>query len=408
MRFVILLGFLSLLSDMTYESARSITGPFLATLGASGFVVGAVAGVGELVGYSVRLVSGRAAVTPRSTWALAMCGYAVNLFAVPALALAGSWPVAAALIVAERIGKGTRVPPRDAMLSHATETMGRGWGFGLHEAMDQTGALLGPLMVAAVIAAHHSDRTAFALLVIPAALAIAVLGTARLQYPNPRSLERAPAVPDDGRRFPQAFWIYMVAAGLIGAGFADFPLIAFHFERSKVVSADTVPLLYALAMGVAGASALVLGRVFDRRGLRSVVIGPLIGAAFAPLVFYGGPTTAVVGMVCWGVGMGAQDSVIRAVVATMIHADRRSYAYGVFNTAFGVCWFAGSALMGVLYDVDRVALVVFSTAIQVSAAPLLLVVALRLRDGAALGAADEPGELGQDPAGVPGRGHLEP
>lgn len=408
MRFVILLGCLSLLSDMTYESARSITGPFLATLGASGFVVGAVAGVGELIGYSVRLVSGRAAITPRRTWALAMCGYAVNLFAVPALALAGSWPVAAALIVAERIGKGTRVPPRDAMLSHATEQMGRGWGFGLHEAMDQTGALLGPLMIAGVIAAHHSDRTAFALLIIPAALAIVVLGTARLQYPNPRSLERAPVVPDDGQGFPPAFWLYVAAAGLIGAGFADFPLIAFHFERSHVVSADGVPLLYALAMGVAGASALILGRLFDRRGLRSVVIGPLIGAAFAPLVFYGDAATAVAGMVCWGVGMGAQDSVIRAVVAAMIHPDRRSYAYGVFNTAFGVCWFAGSAVLGVLYDVSRPALVGFSVAIQVLALPLLLVVALRLGDGAALGAAHEPGELGEDTAGVPGGGDLDP
>src|SRR5437764_8536873 len=189
LRLVVLLGVLSMLADVTYEGARSITGPFLATLGASGLVVGVVAGFGELAGYLIRLVSGRAATGAGRIWAITLFGYALNLFAVPALALAGNWPAAAALIVLERVGKGARVPPRDAMLSHATQEMGRGWGFGLHEAMDQTGALVGPLLVALVLARHHTDRTAFVLLIVPAVFALAVLLTARAQYPDPRELE---------------------------------------------------------------------------------------------------------------------------------------------------------------------------------------------------------------------------
>jgi MFS family permease len=377
MRLVVLLGVLSLFGDMTYEGARSITGPFLATLGASGLVVGVVAGFGELAGYSVRLLSGRGATSARRTWAITISGYALNLFAVPALALAGNWPVAAALIILERIGKGTRVPPRDAMLSHATKEMGRGWGFGLHEAMDQTGAMVGPLIVAVVLARGHSYNTAFALLLIPATLAIFVLLSARMQYPDPRALEEDE--PDPGAdHYPRSFWLYLVAAGLIGAGFADFPLIAFHFEKAGVVRAESVPLLYALAMGVAGGSSLLLGRLYDRRGLVVVAGASLIGAAFAPLVFYGSATWAIVGMICWGVGMGSQESIMRAVVAGMVSAEHRARAYGVFNTGFGLCWFGGSTLLGFLYDRSHVALVVVSVCLQVAALPVLVAVARRL------------------------------
>ncbi len=377
-RLVVLLGVLSLFGDTTYEAARSITGPFLADLGASGLVVGVVAGFGELAGYSVRLLSGRAASNPRRTWAITFGGYALNLFAVPALALAGNWPVAAALIVAERIGKGIRVPPRDAMLSHATQSMGRGWGFGLHEAMDQTGAMLGPLIVALVLAAHHTDRTAFAILIVPATLAMLVLSAARVEYPDPRTLEiEEPGPVSDG--YPRAFWLYLAAAGLVGAGFADFTLVAFHFQRSGVVVGEGIPLLYVLAMGVDGGAALLLGRFYDRRGLGVVVGATLVAAAFAPLVFFGNAATATVGIVCWGIGMASQESVMRAVVANMVSVDNRARAYGVFNTGFGLCWFAGSALLGLLYDRSRLALVLVSVALELAALPVLLTVARRLK-----------------------------
>ena len=151
LKFVVLLGVVSLFADMTYEGARSITGPYLAILGASATAVGIVAGFGELIGYALRLVSGYISDRTGKYWTVTLFGYFINLLAVPLLALAGSWEVAAFLMITERMGKAIRNPSRDAMLSHATQSIGRGWGFGLHEAMDQIGAILGPLIVATVL-----------------------------------------------------------------------------------------------------------------------------------------------------------------------------------------------------------------------------------------------------------------
>jgi MFS family permease len=376
--FVVLLGVVSLFADMTYEGARGITGPYLAVLGASATIVGIVAGLGELIGYGLRLVAGYLGDRTGRYWTITILGYAVNLLAVPLLALAGRWELAALLMLAERAGKAIRTPVRDAMLSHATAATGRGWGFGLHEAMDQTGALLGPLIVAGVLAGQGAYGTAFAVLLIPALLALGVLLAARARYPDPRGFEIAPAAPT-GRGWPRAFWLYLGAAALIGAGYADFPLIAYHFERAAVVSDSWIPLFYAVAMGVDALAALGFGWLFDRVGLVVVVAATLMSVLFAPLVFLGGFWAALGGMILWGVGMGAQESIVRAAVAGMVPVDRRGAAYGTFNAGFGVAWFLGSAVMGVLYDVSLPALIAFSVVLQVAALPVLLVVSRRMR-----------------------------
>jgi MFS family permease len=373
MRFVVFLGVISLFGDMTYEGARSITGPYLAVLGASGAVVGIVAGFGELVGYALRLVSGFVSDRTGRYWPITLVGYAVNLLAVPALALAGHWEVAALLMIAERVGKALRTPARDAMLSHATTEMGRGWGFGLHEAMDQTGALVGPLIVTAILWLHDGYRTAFAFLLIPAAAALSVLIVARRTYPDPGGFEAAPSMPAP-RGWPRAFWLYLGAAALVGAGYVDFPLIAYHFEHEAILASRWIPAYYAVAMGVAALAALGLGRWFDRRGFVVVVATALLAAAFAPLVFLGGAIWALAGMVVWGFGMAGQESIVRAVVAEMIPADRRAAGYGVFNAGFGVAWFAGSSLMGILYDRSIGWLVAASVALQLAAIPLFVAV----------------------------------
>jgi len=380
LKFVVLLGMVSLFADMTYEGARSITGPYLAVLGASATVVGIVAGFGELIGYGLRLVSGYLSDRTGRYWAITLVGYAVNMLAVPLLALAGNWPLAALLLIAERTGKAIRTPARDAMLSHATNELGRGWGFGLHEAMDQIGAVLGPLIVAAVLYLRGGYQIGFALLLIPALLALGVLTAARLLYPRPRDLEAdAPALA--ARGFPSVFWLYLAAVALIAAGYADFPLIAYHFQKAATVSASWIPIFYAVAMGVDALAALAFGRLFDRFGLTILVAAALLSALFAPLVFLGGFAPALVGMALWGVGMGAQESIMRAAIAGMVAADRRGTAYGVFNTGYGVFWFAGSALMGVLYDVSILTLIVFSVVVQLAAVPVLLVVSRGLQPG---------------------------
>jgi len=371
MKFVILIGVVSLFADATYEGARSITGPYLAVLGASATVVGIVAGFGELIGYALRLVSGYVTERTGKYWPITIFGYVINLVAVPLLALAGRWEVAAVLMVAERMGKAIRNPARDAMLSHASHEMGRGWGFGLHEAMDQTGAMLGPLVVAAVLYFRQGYQTGFAVLAVPAVLALAVLVAARMLYPSPRDLEIAtPELETKG--FPRVYWLYLGAVALIAAGYADFPLIAYHFQKTTGIPEIWIPVFYAVAMGTDAVAALILGRLFDRVGLSLMALVSLLTAAFAPLVFLGGFWFALGGMALWGVGMGAQESIVRAAVAEMVPASRRAAAYGIFNSGYGVAWFAGSAAMGLLYDVSMPALIAFSSLMQLASIPLLL------------------------------------
>nr|WP_254591163.1 MFS transporter [Methanocella conradii] len=369
--FVLMLGTVSLFADMTYEGARSITGPYLAMLGASATVVGLVAGLGELIGYGLRLVTGYISDKTRQYWAITIIGYAVNLLAVPLLALAGRWEIAAVLMIMERLGKAIRTPARDVMVSHATVQMGRGWGFGVYEALDQIGALTGPLIVAAVLYLKGNYQAGFAVLLIPAVMALVVLIAARLKYPRPADFEPA-AVKLETKGFPGAFWVYLAGVALVAAAYADFPLIAFHFEKASVVSSGWIPVFYALAMGVDAVAAMGFGRLFDKIGIKTLAIVALISAFFAPFVFMGGFAFALLGMALWGIGMGAQESIMKAAVANMVPVEKRGTAYGIFNTGYGMFWFLGSAAMGMLYDVSIPCLVAFSVLLQMASIPLFL------------------------------------
>jgi MFS family permease len=369
LKFVLLVGAMSFFADFTYEGARSITGPFMALLGANGAIVGIVAGLGELLGYGLRLVSGRVSEKTQQFWPITLCGYLIQMVAVPLLALAGSWQIAALLIITERVGKAIRNPPRDVMLSHASKEMGYGWGFGVHEALDQSGALFGPLVIAWVLARQGNYRMGFAALVVPALITYSILVVARLRYPKPEDLE--PNVPDvHAQGLPRVFWIYMAGAALVAAGFADFQLIAYHFEKADAVSDIWIPLTYSIAMAVSGAGSLLFGRMFDKLGIGILIPLTLISAAFAPLVFLGNFWPVIIGAALWGLGMGVHESIIPAAVATMVPQQRRPSAYGLFTASYGVAWFVGSAIMGVLYDFSVSAVVVFCVALQLAAIPI--------------------------------------
>lgn len=378
LKFIVLIGVVSLFADMTYEGARSITGPYLAILGASAVTVGFVAGFGELAGYVLRLFSGRLIDRTHSYWTVTIIGYVINLLAVPLLALSGSWEIAAILIITERIGKGIRVPSRDVMLSYAGSQVGQGRGFGLHQALDQTGAILGPLIVAAILFYRGSYQIGFAFLLLPALLAISTLLISRYIYPHPHKLE-VKTTQMDTKGFKKVYWLYIIASALIAAGFADFALIAYHFQKVALVSADLIPIFYAVAMGVDGLAALIFGRLFDKFGLSIMIVVALISSLFAPLVFLGGSYLAFIGMVLWGISMGAQESIMMSAVAVMSAVNVRGSAYGVFHTVYGVSWFAGSLLMGALYDFSITYLVVFSVIVQLISIPIFIAI-LRLRN----------------------------
>jgi MFS family permease len=367
--FIVFLGVVSLFGDMTYEGARSITGPYLGMLGVTATTIGIVSGFGELMGFGARLVSGYVGDRTGSYWTVTIIGYVLNLFAVPLLALAGAWQIAVVLIIAERTGRGIRAPVRDAMLSHAASQTGLGWGFGLHQALDQLGAVMGPLVVSGVLFVGSGYQTAFAWLVIPALLSMAVLLAARFLFPRPHDFELTPP-PLERQELAPVFWIYIVAVAFIAAGYADFPLIAYHFDKAQIMPAGWIPILYAVAMGVDGVGALVLGSLFDRIGIRTMILATIASAAAAPLVFLGTFPLAVLGMACWGVGTGAQDSIMRATVSRLAPQHRRATAFGIMNAVYGIAWFAGSVLLGVLYDLSIGAVVLASALLQAAALPI--------------------------------------
>jgi len=374
LRFIVLLGIVSLCADATYEGARSISGAFLGSLGASGTVVGLVAGGGELLAYGLRLGIGVLSDRTGRYWQLTTLGYVINTAVIPALAWAGSWPWAALLLLAERTGKGIRTPPRDVLLSHAALQVGRGLGFGLHETLDQIGAVGGPLLVAAVLKVGYGFRGGFLALGIPAAVGLAALGLAQWLYPSPRDFEPEPEMTP-AKGLPKVFWLYLLAAACVAMGFADFPLIALHLQQQSGSDGAGIPLLYALAMGVDALAALGCGWLFDRVGLWSLLGAVAVSAGFAPLAFSGTYALTVLGMVLWGIGLGAQESVMKAAVASMVTPQTRGFAFGLFTSVYGLAWFLGSALMGVLYDFSLPGLVAFSVAAQAVGAAILLAVA---------------------------------
>ncbi|MBI3992279.1 MAG: MFS transporter [Candidatus Lambdaproteobacteria bacterium] len=373
---IVLLGLVSLFADMTYESARSINGPYLATLGAGALVVGVVAGAGELVGYALRVLAGIVSDRTQRLWSIVIAGYALNLLAVPLLALTTRWEAAAALILLERAGRAIRSPSRDAMLSQAAARTGVGWGFGLHEAVDQIGAVAGPLALGALLLARPGYAGAYAWLGLPALAAMACLLGAWRAFPTPQVFE-PPAAEAPAERLRPAFWVYAAGAALLGAGFVDFPLIAFHLQQQHTAP-NWAPWLYALAMGSDGVAALGLGLLFDRHGLSVMALAALCSALAVPLVFLGGLTGLIVGLVLWGVAMAAQESVLRAAIARLVPVQWRGRAYGTFNAIFGLGWFAGSALLGYTYDRSLTVMVALSCALQLASVPVFLAVSRRL------------------------------
>lgn len=375
--FVVLMGVVSLLADMTHEGARGIYGAYLPLLGVSATGLGFVMGFGELLAYGLRLVTGIIADRTRHYWGMMLLGYAVSLIAVPCLALVSEngWQAACLLILLERIGKAVRQPAKNTLLSFAASRIGAGKAFALQECLDQIGVFLGPALLFGVLWFSQGAEpleafaSCFAVLAAPAALCLCVLLLVRRRFPHPEGLERAGrpqvSVPNGD------FILYLVAVGLFGLGFMDFPLITMHLARENVIEERFLPLLYALAMLADAVAALFWGWLYDRVKFISLLVACGVSAFCAVLLFRADsllPTLA--GVVLWGAGMGAQESVFKAAVVSLSSRDRRSVSFGAFESCLGICWFLGSWFMGWLYERDPARLTLFSVAIQLCALPL--------------------------------------
>lgn len=364
---IILLGIVSLFGDITYEGARGITGPYLALLGASAVVVGAVAGVGEFLGYALRLVSGYLADRTKSYWTMTIIGYALIL-AIPLLGFANCWQIAAIFIILERMGKAIRSPARDTILSHATKQVGRGWGFGLHEALDQIGAIVGALLFTLVLLFKDAYRVGFAILWIPAILTLVFVFMAKAKYPSMEEFE-APGRAEGQNietkgKLPAAFWFYALFIFLAVGGFANFQLISYHFKTQSIIKDYQIPLFYAVAMAVDGIVALIIGKSYDKFGLKSILAIPLLTFPIPFFAFSHSYGFAIISIVLWGAVMGIHETIMRAAIADLVVVEQRGFAYGIFNTIYGASWFFGGALMGLLYDFSLGLIMAFTVLVE--------------------------------------------
>ena len=376
MYFIILLGIVSLFGDVTYEGARSVTGPYLGdTLGAGPGVVGLVAGIGEFIGYGLRLGSGYLADRTKAYWPLTFVGYGL-LISIPLLAFAGYWQLAAVLIILERMGKAIRSPARDTMLSYAAKGVGRGWGFAIHEALDQIGAIIGPVVFSLVFLFHGGYREGFTLLWIPALLTLAVLALARKKFPLPQKLEAPKEAnrQDNQSRLPRVFWLYTVFTLVSMAGFVNFQLISYHLKVQAIIPDAQIPIMYAIAMGVDALAALVVGKTYDRIGLISLLAVPLLTLPIPFLAFSYSYSLVLISIILWGVVMGIQETIMRAAIADLTPVERRGFAYGIFNTAYGAGWLLGGALMGLLYELSINYLILFAVVMELISIPLFLLI----------------------------------
>ncbi len=378
--FIVMFGFISLFADMNYEGGRSVVGQYLKLLGTSAFALGAAAGIGEFAGYALRLVSGSLADRTKKYWLFIIVGYAVQMASFPLMAFLDGWELAVAFLFLERAAKAIRKPANDAVLSFAAKRTGSGFGFGLHEAMDQVGAFLGPALFSLLLIAKNGGadlavyRKGLLLLFIPAAIVVALALTARFVFPHPDRFEvKTKTPPFNGKGFPRAFWVITLASGLLAMGITDFPLIGLHLKNAGTFNADAIPLLYAGAMAVDAVAAIVFGVLYDRFGLVALAALFVAEVFTAPLVFLGSFGWILAGMALWGISVGTQESILKAAIGDRVPEDRRARAFGMFNTVFGAFWFVGSAVIGLLYDTwGPVPLVVFSVAVQTAAMVIFL------------------------------------
>jgi MFS family permease len=370
LRFILAFGVISTLGDFVYEGARSIVGPYLATLGAGAALVGLITGAGEAVALVFRLASGRLSDRTGRHWTISIAGYAITFVSVPLLALTSSLAPAAALVVGERFGKAVRTPARDTMLAQASVDMGRGRAFGIHEAMDQSGALLGPLLVALMVAVSDY-KLGFAVLAIPAAAALVLLALLRRAVPVPAAYEHGHSVAtssaDLHQRLPRRFWLYALFTAVSVAGFATFGVLSYHLQVKHVVPEAQIPIIYAVAMGVDALAALGSGWVYDRFGLRGLVVMPLLTAIVPFLSFSTTPALVWAGAAVWGAAVGIHESTMRAAVTDLVPRARRGTGYGTFTAVYGLAWLGGGTVIGALYASSVSATQWFVVATQVVA-----------------------------------------
>ncbi|HIP25264.1 MAG TPA: MFS transporter [Archaeoglobus profundus] len=363
LQFIILLGIVSLLGDTIYEGVRSIIGPYFASLGVNALTLGLIIGLAEFLSYSVRLLAGYAADKTRSYWSMTFFGYGL-IISLPLLALTSDWKIAVILLLLERLGKGIRSPPRDAILSFATKKIGRGFGFGIHEALDQIGAFLGPLLVFLILHFGYNYNVCFAILFFPYIPMLIALAIARSKLPTPQKLEE---VTND-TPLTKTFWIFVTFIFTSVAGFINFQIISYLFKVNNLISVELIPILYAVAMCIDAISALIIGRIYDKIRFKSLTLLPLTNMLI-PLAFLN-----PIAIAFYGIAMGIQESVVKAAMADLVGVKKRSTAYGILNFIYGLAWLFGSTIVGYLCDISFKYLYMYVVTMEIISLCFLMII----------------------------------
>jgi len=394
LRLILLFGLISLLGDIIYEGARGVNGPYLKTLGASAAIVGLVAGIGELLGYLIRLVSGYFSDKTRAHWVFTIIGYSF-LMVIPMLALTGIWQFAAIFMVLERIGKGIRSPAKDTILSQATKQVGTGFGFAIVEFMDQIGATIGPLIFTFFfMSIGPGDKSivdyqhGYSLMWFPFVILMMVLFTAFFLVKNPEELENDVIKKPQPDKITRTFWIYCIFTFVTTLGFLNFAIIGYHLKANSIVTDAQIPLLYALAMAVDAVIGLVIGKWYDRlkirfdnehAGLLLLIILPLFTATLPLFTLSYHIGFIITGIVLWGVVMGTHETIMKAGIADITSIRKRGTGYGIFNMMYGIAIFIGSAAAGFLYDYSINLLIILMVTVELAALPVFFVLRKKVK-----------------------------
>ena len=385
---ILLFGLVSLFGDRVYEGARSVIGPYLKTLFANAAIVGMVAGIAEFLGYAIRLFSGYFADKTKAYWLFTFVGYGM-LVSVPLLSLVGIWQFAVVFIIMERLGKALRSPAKDTILSQATKQVGTGFGFAIAEVLDQIGAITGPLIFTVLfVMLGKGDRSVrdyqqgYALLWIPLILVMLCIFFAWRRVPDPQVLENSVIKSREAEKLSKTFWIYTAFTFITTMGFANFALIGYHFKAKHVLTDAQIPLFYALAMGVDAVAALAIGKAYDvfkarrnneKAGLITLLAIPVFSLFIPVLVFSTKFSFCLAGAILWGIVMGSHETIMKSAIADLTPLKKRGTGYGIFNTAYGLAIFIGSALVGFLYEYSIPVVIIISVAIEVVAIPVFYV-----------------------------------
>ncbi|MFP3318542.1 MAG: MFS transporter [Thermoplasmata archaeon] len=368
LRLIILIGIVSFFADMTYESARSIIPQYFTyVLGGSVFALGIVIGIGDFLGYSFRSVSGKISDRTRNYWGMMFLGYTINLFAVPLLALANNYIIASILIIMERMGRATRIPPRDYVISTVASENRIGYSFALQNLLDQAGAVIGPLIISVMLFYNYGYRDAFLFLAIPATLSILSLYVSYKYSKKEINFEPRKKIERGIKK--RHLMYYFVGIGLSAAGI-------FHISFILVLAQGfleqyEVTLIFTLAMVGEGIFGFIFGIVYDKIGKEIIIIGPILAILIISMVSFHNILVFMLLGLLFGAFTGINDTVTRSVVASYIEEEHRGSVFGALNTSYGYGLLVASIFVGYFFN-QILIIVLYIIILQISSIIILL------------------------------------